>query len=121
MANNTIPTEYKDIDIGKRVREERYKLSISRAALARKLNVSDRRLSKIESGDQMISAFELLRIAHALEVDPFDLFYPRPPSTSYRGEGNSPGLEESLNIFEDFVRDCVAVDHLARPTNENQR
>ena len=102
----------KDIEIGRQLRQERDRLSMSRAVLAEKTGMSDHKLRKIESGEVAVSAFELLRIAKALEVDPFDLYFPRPKSI-YRGEGNSAGLEESLEIFENFVRDCQAVDHLA--------
>ena len=102
----------RDIEIGHRVRQERDRLSISRAAFARETGMPDHKLRKIESGELPVSVFELLRIAKALEVDPFDLYFPRPNSI-YRGEGNSAGLEESLEIFENFVRDCQSVDHLA--------
>lgn len=106
-----------DIDIGRRVRQERERLSMPQAVLARKVGMADHKLSKIESGGRMVSAFELLRIASALEMDPFDLYYPRPAAMSLRGDGESPGIEEALEIFENFIRDCRVVDQMTIRVN----
>ena len=108
-----------EVDIGRRIREERERISVSQADLARAVSMDDHKLNKIESGVHKLHALELMRIARALDVDPFDIFYPR-PSFSFRGDDQAEGVDAALSIFEHFVRDCMAVDHLtaktARPT-----
>ncbi len=56
------------LDIGKRIRYERKKQSLSQIQLAELSNISDKYLSNIECGRQNPSADVLCRISEALQI-----------------------------------------------------
>jgi XRE family aerobic/anaerobic benzoate catabolism transcriptional regulator len=63
-------------DLGRRMRELRERRGISRKALARESQVSERYLAQIESGNGNVSIVLLRRVALALGVDSADLLTP---------------------------------------------
>ncbi len=67
--------------LGKRVREIRERRGMTRKAVARDADVSERYLSQLESGEGNISIILLRRVAAALDVSLFDVLSPESEDT----------------------------------------
>lgn len=59
---------------GKRIKELRTKEKLTQEQLAEMINIEERSLSKIECGENFVSADTLEKLAKALKVSPKDLF-----------------------------------------------
>jgi transcriptional regulator with XRE-family HTH domain len=62
-------TERTQVQIGRRIREERERQNINQARLAMFINVSKQQLSKYETGKNEIQAIRLWKLAKYLQVD----------------------------------------------------
>lgn len=60
--------------LGKRVKELRKKRNLTQKELAEKMNIDQRNLSKIECGNNFITAETLSKILFALDIEIEDLF-----------------------------------------------
>ena len=61
--------------LGKKIKEIRKKQNLTQEELAEKMNIDQRNLSKIECGNNFITAETLSKILSALSVEPHELFY----------------------------------------------
>lgn len=59
--------------IGQRVRKRRLELNLSQEALADKAGLHRTYVGSLERGERNVSARNLVRLAHALRVDPGEL------------------------------------------------
>lgn len=57
-------------ELGARVRRYRHNLGVSQEKLAEQCGLSRNYVSDVERGQRNITLYNLVRIAHALEVDP---------------------------------------------------
>ena len=60
--------------LGKRIKELRKKRNLTQEELAEKMDIDQRNLSKIECGNNFITAETLSKILDALKVEPQQLF-----------------------------------------------
>jgi len=60
--------------LGKRIKELRKERNLTQEELAEKMNIDQRNLSKIECGNNFITAETLSKLLLALEVEPHELF-----------------------------------------------
>lgn len=60
--------------LGKRLRELRKYRNLTQEELAEKLNIDQRNLSKIECGNNFVTAETLSKISCALDIEPQELF-----------------------------------------------
>ena len=67
--------EVVDIQVGKFIRTQRLAIGMSQTVLAEKVGVTFQQVQKYENGTNRISSSRLVRIAHALGVDP-SFFFP---------------------------------------------
>lgn len=73
-----------DVEIGRRIRQQRMFLGLSQDDVAKKLNISFQQLQKYENGFNRISAGRLVEIAKILKVDPAVLLQDRSSSTPHK-------------------------------------
>ena len=66
-----------------KIREVRTRKSLSQMELSEKANISQSFLAALESGKKQPSVETILKIAHALEINPGDLF---PRTTSSKSQ-----------------------------------
>lgn len=90
-----------DAHVGRRIRERREAVGLSRQALARKLGLTFSQVQKYEKGANRIGAGRLLLIADALRV-PVAYFFgglvgASPPDAGPRGQ--APGLEPDAAVL----------------------
>lgn len=60
-------------ELGRRARERRVELGLSQEALAERAGLHRTYISSLEQGHRNIATLNLVRLAHALDVDPGDL------------------------------------------------
>ena len=60
--------------LGKRIKELRQRKNLTQEQLAEMIDVGERNLSKIECGNNFVTAETLSKIITALEVEPTELF-----------------------------------------------
>ncbi len=70
MKNNT---NIKKL-LGRRIKELRQKKGLTQEQLSDRINVGERNLSKIECGNNFVTAETLSKIIDALEIEPQELF-----------------------------------------------
>jgi len=71
-----------DIEIGRRLRILRMGLGISQQQLGQSLAVTFQQVQKYESGNNRISAANLYRAAHALDLPVVEFYAGLPPTTT---------------------------------------
>ncbi|MEV0283735.1 MULTISPECIES: pyridoxamine 5'-phosphate oxidase family protein [unclassified Kribbella] len=69
-------------DLGIRVRQRRTALGLSTAEVAERADMSARRIERIETSPGMLTARDLVRLAHALDTTVSDLCAPPRPRTA---------------------------------------
>lgn len=65
---------------GRLVKAHRVRVGLTQEALAERANISTDMISKIEGGNSGARFGVITQIAHALEIDPAELFTPNLPS-----------------------------------------
>lgn len=86
MKNNT---NIKKL-LGRRIKELRQKKGLTQEQLSDMINVGERNLSKIECGNNFVTAETLSKIIDALEIEPQELF-------------NFKHLEEKNELKEELI------------------
>ena len=61
------------VELGERIRARRLALGLSQEGLAQRCELSWSYVSSVERGERNVTLHNILRIGHALEVDPPDL------------------------------------------------
>lgn len=97
------------------VREERF---LSQSELAERLGVHASAVSRIESGDRKVSAYELAGLAEALEVEVGELLCRSAEEDAFTvalraGDGGAE-LAEHLTWFKDVVDDYLSLRTLVK-------
>src|SRR5450631_4310952 len=67
--------EVVDVQVGQLIRTQRLAMSMSQTALGEKLGITFQQVQKYEKGTNRVGSSRLVRIAHALGVEP-SFFFP---------------------------------------------
>ena len=90
------------VDIGKRIRHERFRCGISQEKLAELAGISITHMSNIENANTKLSLPSLISIANALDCDANILLC----------ENLNNNLLSSKSIIEDVLSDCTRDERL---------
>ncbi len=102
------------MNLGDRIRQLREEFGLTQGQLASSSSVSQGYLSQLENGEvKNPSAAVLLRVAHAMRIDPDDLF-------DAAGYPTVRALREIYETYESTV-DSDLLHYLARLSREKQR
>jgi len=102
------------MNLGDRIRQLREEFALTQGQLASSSSVSQGYLSQLENGEvKNPSAAVLLRVAHAMRIDPDDLF-------DAAGYPTVRALREIYETYESTV-DSDLLHYLARLSREKQR
>jgi transcriptional regulator with XRE-family HTH domain len=85
--------------LSRNIKRYRKKLRLSQAALAEKLDISVNFLCNIENGNKWMSLPTLVKLATALEIEPYELFKPE--------DILPPDLSNILNRYADEAAKAV--------------
>ena len=85
MAKKKAAKQLTQKDIGRTVRERRQELNMSTSVLARKAEISQPQISRLENGQQGFRSGTLVKIAKALKVPPFRFFMTEAEWKKYSG------------------------------------
>jgi len=84
---------------------------LSQDRLAEKMDISTNYLSDVERGRSWVSAFSLVKLANALEIEVFELFRPQekvPADVSARVNKCLEDFSSSLRVsFEKSIADSI--------------
>jgi len=65
-----------DVEIGRRIRKRRADLGMSQHDLAKRLGADDQQVQNYETGEDRVSAFDLMIICRALNLGVEEMFSP---------------------------------------------
>lgn len=90
------------VDIGKRIKKERFRCGVSQEKLAEYAGISLTHMSNIENANTKLSLPTLISIANALDCDVSVLLC----------ENQKNNLSSSKSIIEDLLSDCTKDERL---------
>ena len=88
-------------NFGRLVANHRHRVGWSQVKLAAQADISEGMVAKVETGVTGVRFPMIVRIAHALDVDPIELFYSQMP----RGKLNQGKRREIITKIEDLSDD----------------
>jgi transcriptional regulator with XRE-family HTH domain len=103
--------------LAERIASLREARGLSQTELAEKLGMHPSALSRIETGDRKVSAYEIVALAEALEVDTDELLKEQVTQDVFAVALRADelgGVKEHVDWFRDVVDDYVALRKLSR-------
>ncbi len=85
------------MDVGKRIKELRYKHNITTSELAKRCNVSQPVISKLENGHRIPDVPTIQKICEVFDITLADFFAPESSSVAIKGE-----LDKLLNTAKEL-------------------